>query len=68
LKAEEIRMRVLLQNKYQTLPFVTEAQNNFQRFNASQRISLYNKIFAEEFDIDILVQAEVIKSHFMLHT
>ena len=40
LKAEQIEMRVLLQNKYQTLPFVTEAQNNFQRFNASQRIRL----------------------------
>lgn len=28
-KAEEIQMRVILQNKFQTLPFVKEAQNNF---------------------------------------
>ena len=37
LKAEELGMRVQLQDKYQTLPFVLEAQQNFVRFNASQR-------------------------------
>ena len=29
MKAEEIGMRVRLQNKFATLPFLTEAQNNF---------------------------------------
>lgn len=61
-------MRVQLQNKFATLPFVTTAQNNFARFNASQRISLFKKIFEEEFDADVLVDAGVILSHFMLHT
>jgi len=53
---------------FQTLPFVLEAQNNFQKFNATQKINLYKQIFEEEFDTDVLVQAEVILSHFMLHT
>ena len=35
---------------------------------ASQKVSLFNKIFEEEFDIAILSEAEVIISHFMLHT
>ena len=68
LKAEEIQMTVHLQNKYQTLPFVLEAQNNFQRFNASQKCTLFKAIFEEEFDVDVLVQAKVILSHFMMHT
>lgn len=67
-KAEEIRMNVHLQNKYQTLPFVLEAQNNFQRFSASQKMILFNKIFASEFDVTVLVQVGVIKDHFMLHS
>jgi len=61
-------MRVHLQNKFSTLPFVLEAQNNFQRFSSSQRISLFKKIFEEEFDIEVLSMAEVIQNHFMLHT
>ena len=35
---------------------------------ASQKVSLFNKIFEEEFDIDVLTEAGVIQSHFMLHT
>ena len=35
---------------------------------ASQRVTLYKKIFEEEFDIDVLSEAGVIKKHFMLHT
>ena len=69
LKAEEVGMRVHLQDKYQTLPFVLEAQANFVRFNASQRYTLYQKIFAEEFDLKVLAGAKVISpGHFMLHT
>lgn len=68
LKAEELEMNVLIQNRYQTLPFITEGQNNFQRFNASQKIALFKKIFDMEFDIEVLKQAEVIGVHFMLHT
>ena len=45
-----------------------EAQNNFQRFSASQRVSLYKKLFEEEFDVEVLQQAGVVKAHFMLHT
>ena len=50
------------------MPFILAAQNNFQRFNASQRVSLFKKIFLQEFDMDVLMQAEVIQEHFMLHT
>ena len=67
-KAEEIGMRVHLQDKYQTLPFVLEAQTNFVRFNASQRYTLFQKLFAEEFDLGVLLEAKVISKHFMLHT
>jgi hypothetical protein len=67
LKAEEIGMRVRVQNKFQTLPFVLEAQNNFARFNASQRATLFKKLFEEEFDVGNLIKAGVIQSHFMLH-
>lgn len=55
VKAEEIGMMVHLQNKYQALPFILAAQNNFMRFNASQRVSLFKKIFLEEFDMDVLM-------------
>ena len=68
LKAEELEMNVSIQNRYQTLPFITEGQNNFQRFNASQKFALFKKIFDMEFDIQVLQQAEVIQKHFMLHT
>ena len=54
IKAEEIGMRVRLQNKFATLPFESEAIKNFAAFNASQRLSLFNKIFEEEFDISVL--------------
>lgn len=43
-------MQVHIQNRYHTLPFVLEAQNNFMRFNASQKFTLFNAIFNEEFD------------------
>lgn len=67
-KAEEIEMKVHVQNTSQTLPFVLEAQNNFVRFSASQKVSLFMLIFNEEFDLATLTEAAVIKSHFMLHT
>ena len=35
LKAEEIKLKVHLQDKYHTLPFILEAQTNFVKFNAS---------------------------------
>ncbi len=35
LKAQEIGMRVRLQNKFATLPFVLDALNNFAAFNGS---------------------------------
>ena len=37
-------------------------------FNASQKASLFKKIFEEEFDTEILKQAGVISNQFMLHT
>ena len=51
LKAEDIHMMVQLQNKFHAVPFVLEAQNNFQAFSASQRMTLYKLIFEQEFDI-----------------
>ena len=68
MKAEEIKMRVKLQNKFSTLPFLVEAQNNFQPFTSSQKATLFKKIFEEEFDVTVLKQADVIKDHFMMHT
>ena len=53
---------------YQTLPFVLEGQQNFVRFNASQRIRLFMALFEEEFDINVLMEAKVIISHVMCHT
>ena len=38
------------------------------RFSASQRYTLYQKIFSEEFDIDVLFKSKVFSKHFMLHT
>ena len=63
-------MRVMLQNRYQTLPFINAGQNNFVKFNASQKYALFKKIFDEEFDILVLQEAGVIQDngHFMLHT
>ena len=34
-KAQDIKMKVHLQDKFQTLPFVLDAQQEFVRFNAS---------------------------------
>lgn len=59
-KAEELGMMVHLQDMYQTLPFVLEGQQNFVRFNASQKIRLFTKIFEEEFDIPTLRDTGVI--------
>ena len=67
-KAEEVGIMVHLQNKYQTLPFVLEAQNNFQRFSASQKLGLFKKIFASEFDMSVLMNVGVIIDSFMLLT
>jgi len=50
-KAEELGMNVHLQDMYQTLPFVLEGQQNFVRFNASQKARLFMSLFGEEFDI-----------------
>lgn len=61
-------MMVHLQNKFKTLPFILEAQNNFQRFSASQKMVLFKHIFAAEFDVDVLMQVGVVKDHFMLHS
>lgn len=57
LKAEEIEMMVHTQNSYQTLPFILTAQNNFMRFNASQKYTLIKALFNEEFDTQVLVEA-----------
>lgn len=63
-------MKVHLQNSYHTLPFILEAQNNFVRFNASQKFTLFNSLFSEEFDVKVLVEADVLgpNDHFMMHT
>ena len=70
IKAEEMKMLVHVQNMYHTLPFILEAQNNFVRFNASQKFTLIMAIFNQEFDINVLVNAKVFgaNEHFMVHT
>jgi len=67
MKAQEMKIRVQLQDKYQTLPFVNAAQNDYQRFCSSQKVQIMMALFKTEFDIGTLMKAGIISNHYMSH-
>ena len=58
----------MLQDMYQTLPFKDAGRMQFQRFMATDQIRLIQAIFKKEFNIDTLIENNVVYEHFMPHT
>lgn len=67
-EAENQKLKIQLQDKYQTLEFKDAGRQQYQKFKSTERYRLMMSIFEQEFNMDTLIDGGVIIDHFMPHT
>ena len=67
-EAERQKLRIQLQDRYQTLMFRDAGRSQYQRFRATEKYALMRAIFKKEFNMKTLIDGGVIEDHFMPHT
>ena len=67
-EAEEQELLIQLQDKYQCIRFTDAGRAQFRRFRGAEQYRLIQSIFKKEFNIQTLIDGNVVYEHFMLHT
>ena len=66
--AEIKKEKVKVQNDFVMIPFDRDNAEKFTPFSARTKYNIMHAIFAEEFEIPVLQQSDIIFDNFMLHT